>query len=278
MNQSKKFKLVIAIGAVFLIISLGFVSYPAFSNFINQLNNNATIRDYSEKVSNLSSDEESTYLSEANNYNKRLSEVGSGEKEEITADYEDILNINNGVMGSVEIPSINVNLPIYHGTDEKDLSVGAGHMSDTSFPVGGINTHSVISAHTAYPGKVFFDDLPELEEGDVFYIKVLSQTLAYQVSDISIVDPSDVSKLQIIEGKDCVSLLTCYPYAVNTHRLIVTGFRIFEDEVKETPIILEEELPKSGLSVWITFGVIVFVLTSIVIVLLLLIKKKYKKQ
>lgn len=276
MNRSKKFKVIIALGAVFLIISLGFVSYPTFSNFINQLNNNATIKDYSEMVSNLSTADESDYLSEANDYNRRLRELGDGEKDEITAEYEDILNINDGVMGSVEIPKIDVKLPIYHGTDEKDLSVGAGHMSDTSLPVGGINTHSVISAHTAYPGKVFFDDLPDLEEGDIFYIKVLSQTLAYQVSDINIVDPSDVSKLRIIDGKDCVSLLTCYPYAVNTHRLIVTGTRIFEEV--ETPIVIEEEHQTEGYSVWITVGVVVFVLTGIVIVLLLLIKKKYKKQ
>ena len=128
-------------------------------------------------------------------------------------------------MGSIEIPSININLPIYHGTSDEVLSAGVGHLNESSLPVGGINTRSVLTGHRGLPNSKLFTRLDELEIGDLFFIRVLNETLAYKVSDIEVIEPEDVSGLEIEAGKDLVSLITCTPYGLNTHRLVVTGER-----------------------------------------------------
>lgn len=128
-------------------------------------------------------------------------------------------------MGSIEIPSINVNLPIYHGTSDEVLSAGVGHLNGSSLPIGGVNTKSILTAHRGLPSSKLFTRLDELVEGDLFFIRVLNETLAYKVNDIQVIEPEDVAGLEIEEGKDLVSLITCTPYGLNTHRLVVTGGR-----------------------------------------------------
>lgn len=227
----KKNKVIIFVAIIFFIISIGFLIYPSVSNLINQVFSNSTILNYEKNIESLSETDKRKYLSKAEEYNKQLATgyVKGNEAYSFDAsdDYKEILNIDEtGQIGAIEIPKINVNLPIYHGTDDKVLEKGSAHLSSSSFPVGGESTHAVISAHTAYPTRKFFDDLDKLEKGDIFYITVLDQKLKYKVIDIYIVNPDDSSKIQIVEGRDLVSLLTCYPYSVNSHRLIVRGERV----------------------------------------------------
>lgn len=226
-NESRctaiKKKIVLFAGIALILLSSGILLYPAVSNAVNEAANNSTIKVYDNNVRTLSKAEKEKYLSEAQTYNNNLFADNFTSQ---SKSYKDILSFDNGQIGSIEIPKIKCNLPIYHGTGEEVLTRGAAHLANTSFPIGGENTHAVISAHTAYPGKIFFDNLTKLEKDDLFYIKVLDETLTYKVCDINIAEPDDTSKLQIKEGKDYVSLITCYPYAVNTHRIIVTGERV----------------------------------------------------
>lgn len=151
----------------------------------------------------------------------------------IGANYEKALNVDgNGLIGYIDIPKINVYLPIYHGTTDKILAKGAGHLQNTSLPVGGESTHSVISAHTAYPGETFFDYLTDMQEGDEFYVHVLDRVLKYEVDSIKVVLPEKTDDLRVIRGEDHVTLLTCTPYSINTHRLLVRGKRVAYDDSK----------------------------------------------
>lgn len=237
-KSSKKTPFIIAV--ILFLISISLLLFPTVNNFIYQTNNKASIKKYNENISSLSKTEKEKYLEDAEAYNQALTETVTdafvaNSYENIKPDYETVLNFDNGQICSVEIPKIKVNLPVYHGTSADVLTKGAAHSANTSFPIGGMNTHSVISAHTAYPGKVFFDNLTELEKDDIFYINILDEKLCYKVCDINIVDPSDTSKLQIVHNEDLITLVTCYPYAVNSHRLYVTGKRIFENEVASEP-------------------------------------------
>ena len=150
--------------------------------------------------------------------------------EKIGAHYEETFDIDgNGFIGYIDIPSIDVYLPIFHGTSEEVLKKGAGHLNNTSLPIGGEGTHSVISAHSAYPSKTLFDYLLDMDEGDLFYIHVLDRVLEYKVDQIKTVLPNDVNDLYVTKGKDYVTLMTCTPYTVNTHRLLVRGERVPDD-------------------------------------------------
>ena len=175
----------------------------------------------------------------AEEYNKKIKQesvpdafsIRDGETDE---EYESLLNLNgDGMMGYVEIPVIDQSIPIYHYTTEATLEKGAGHLFGSSLPVGGESTHAIISAHRGLPSAKLFTDLNLVEEGDVFYLHVLDQTLAYEVDQILTVLPDETESLGITEGEDYVTLITCTPYAVNTHRLLVRGHRIAYEEAKE---------------------------------------------
>lgn len=146
--------------------------------------------------------------------------------------YNNILNIGNGIMGSIEIPKINVNLPIYHGTSDEVLSIGVGHVYSSSLPIGGINSRSVLTGHRGLPNAKLFTRLDEVVEGDLFFIRIQDKTLAYKVNKIEVIEPKDIDAVSIIEGKDLVSLITCTPYGINTHRLVVTGERVPYEKVE----------------------------------------------
>ncbi len=147
--------------------------------------------------------------------------------EEQYAEYLELLNVSGlGIMGYIEIPEISVRLPVYHGTDESVLQIAVGHLEWSSLPVGGESSHCVLSGHRALPSAKLFTDLDKLREGDIFMLRVLDEVLTYEVDKISIVEPSQVSALQVIEGEDLCTLVTCTPYGINTHRLLVRGHRI----------------------------------------------------
>ena len=219
-----------------LIILFGFalLSYPFISNYMFEKSAGSTIKSYEKQAKTYDQKQKEQAFREAEEYNKDLIKSvvqltdpfkvkkSNGE----TLIYNNILNIDHsGVMGYLEIPCISVNLPIYHGTDAEILERGVGHLAASSIPVGGKSTHSVLTGHTGLSSAKLFTDLTEMKKEDLFFIHVLDRTLAYKVDQISVVRPEDTRKLQIVKGKDYVTLVTCTPYGVNDHRLLVRGVR-----------------------------------------------------
>lgn len=212
------------IGLIFLVVSAGIALYPSISNYFNQKYSQSIITEYKEKNNTLNEASKDEYLTEANDYNQSLKEQGDEFKlltESTVEGYDNILSFDSSIIGYIEIPVIDVNLPIYHGTQNGALEKGAVHLPNTAFPIGGLGNHSIISAHTAYVGQIFFDNIHKLVPGDEVYIKILGDTHTYVVVEQNVVLPTDISKCQPDRNRDLLSLVTCYPYAQNTHRLIV---------------------------------------------------------
>ncbi|ELC8431815.1 class C sortase [Clostridium perfringens] len=213
-------KIYFSILILITLIALGFLLYPSFSNYINNKFAVSTISDYTEKINNVKDEEVDDLIKNINKYNYDLFN-GTAENE-----LPDCLNIHEGdVLGYIEIPSINIKLPIYYGTSVDILKKGVGVLDGTSLPVGGENTHSVLSAHTGLANQKLFTDIDKLKDGDVFYLHILKKDLAYKVDQIKVVHPDEIDELKISDGKDYVTLLTCYPYGINTERLLVRGER-----------------------------------------------------
>lgn len=219
---------------VVFVIGLLICSYPIISNLIESYYQKDAIATYSESVGKTDSKALEEEYKKGVEYNEVLYShktskiVNKVSKKNILSEdsYNSLVNMGNGVMGSIEIPKINVNLPIYHGTSDEVLSVGIGHVYGSSLPIGGTNTRSVLTGHRGLPNAKLFTRLDEIVEGDLFFIRVLDKTLAYKVSDIKVIKPEEVDSVDVVEGKDLVSLITCTPYGLNTHRLVVTGERV----------------------------------------------------
>ena len=233
---------------------VGIFVYPAVSNRLAERRQAEAIERYEADVTVLEPEEIEEQKARAWEYNQNLAEDElhdpflQGDQYVISSGYNDVLNYNeDGIMAYVEIPCIDVNLPIYHGTSEEVLQKGAGHLAASSLPIGGEGIHSVISAHRGLPSAKLFTDLDEMEIGDVFYIHVLDETLAYQVDQIETVEPDELNSLRVVKGRDLVTLLTCTPYAVNTHRLLVRGTRIPYEEARE----IQEEQEQNALPLWL---------------------------
>ena len=232
----------LAIFGIILIFvaGIGVMSYPLVSSVINNIDSRNHVEEYTKTTKQMSSEETLEKFKQAEEYNHSLTNnviitdpFDEKAYKKIGANYENALNVDgNGLIGYIDIPKINVYLPIYHGTTEKILAKGAGHLQNTSLPVGGESTHSVISAHTAYPGETFFDYLTDMQEGDEFYVHVLDRVLKYEVDSIKVVLPEETDDLRVIRGEDHVTLLTCTPYSINTHRLLVRGKRVAYDDSK----------------------------------------------
>lgn len=246
------------------------ISYPVVSNYINQLNSTTIATDYEQEVSHLSEEQENAMIEQAREYNASLIGIGSiadpfsESNENQTEDdvYNNLLKIDDtGMMGYIDIPKIDIVLPVYHGISEKVLQSGVGHLPNTSLPVGGESSHAVLSGHRGLANAKIFTDLNKMELGDVFYMKVLRHTYAYQVDQILTVLPSETDALKIEKGKDYVTLVTCTPYAVNTHRLLVRGTRIPYEEAQK----IDDEV---GLHRTIPFNMIVLIggITAIIII------------
>lgn len=212
-----------------MLVGIGLLLYPTVSDYWNSFHQSRAVMSYAEHVSDMNAEEYDRLLSEARDYNRRFEEAGLDWNltEEEKAEYESVLNVDrSGVMGYIKIPKINVMLPVYHGTEENVLQSSIGHLEGSSLPVGGESTHCLLSGHRGLPSARLFTDLDQLREGDTFTITVLNDTLTYEVDHIWIIEPEDLSHLQIEEGRDLCTLITCTPYGINTHRLLVRGHRI----------------------------------------------------
>lgn len=216
-----------------LFAGLSLLLYPSISNYWNSYHSSKAISSYSDAVSSIDSEEYDNMIKAATEYNASLYRSFGSYKlsDEERSRYKELLDISGtGIMGYIEIPSIDVRLPIYHGTDEAVLQVAVGHLEWSSLPVGGSGTHCVMSGHRGLPSAKLFTNLDKLAEGDIFMIRVLDEVFTYEVDRILIVDPTDMSALSTEYGKDLCTLVTCTPYGINTHRLLVRGHRIENTE------------------------------------------------
>lgn len=212
---------------------LSLLLYPTVSDYWNSLHASQAVADYAENVRNLEAEKYQQVLQDARNYNQMLPyrHTTFALSEEEKGAYDALLDISGtGVMGYIEIPSIDISLPVYHGTEEGVLQIAVGHLEWSSLPVGGADTHCVLSGHRGLPSAKLFTNLDKLVVGDKFIMRVLDEVLTYEVDQILIVEPTDVSALMLEAGKDLCTLITCTPYGINSHRLLVRGHRIENQE------------------------------------------------
>lgn len=232
----KKSSIINIVLILLLLVGLSLLLYPSISDYWNSLHQSQAIANYAEDVAQLDEEEYSQLWQEAEAYNQALRERKNSYflTEEEKEEYNRLLDpAGYGVMGYVEIPSISCSLPLYHGTDESVLQIALGHLEWSSLPTGGVGTHCVLSGHRGLPSAKLFTDLDKLVEGDIFLLQVLDRVLTYEVDQILIVEPQETASLQIFEGKDYCTLVTCTPYGKNTHRLLVRGHRV---ETAETEV------------------------------------------
>ena len=224
---------------VFALVGLGIMLYPSFSDWWNSMHASKSISEYVQAIEQFDDSDLREMLAKASDFNKRKRAAMAFEmSDEDYAEYESLLDISGtGIMGYISIPTINVNLPIYHGTGEEVLQIAAGHLAASSLPVGGEGTHSIISGHRGLPSAKLFTDLDKLVVGDTFVISILNEKLTYRVDQIKVVLPEDTSELQIESGKDYCTLVTCTPYGINTHRMLVRGHRV-ENEEEELVVFI----------------------------------------
>lgn len=218
------------------------IGYPYIANYIFEHRTDSIVETTEKLERNMEDRKREEYADEINKYNQELYSVriqlqdpfkGMFEEKE-TGKYNELLNINkNGIMGTIVIPAINIKLPIYHGTSEKILEKGIGHLEGSSLPLGGENTHTVLTGHTGLSNAKLFTDLSEMKEGEFFFLNILGEQLVYQINQIRIVLPTDLEELYIKKGKDYCTLVTCTPYGVNTHRLLVRGERVENEGIFE---------------------------------------------
>ncbi len=226
--MKKKRNLSTLILVLVFLVGLTVLLYPTVSDWWNSRVQSRAIVDYDAAVADMSQEDYDAEFAKAEAYNETLKQISAPLINYDQAEgYEDILNVaGNGMMGYIEIPRIDVKLPIYHGASDAVLNVAVGHLEGTSLPVGGEGTHCVLSAHRGLPSAKLFTNLDKLTEGDTFTITVLDRLLTYEVDQIRIVNPDEVGELAMVEGEDYVTLLTCTPYGINTHRLLVRGHRV----------------------------------------------------
>ena len=262
--------------ALIFLAGLSVLLYPAVSDYVNELHSSRVIANYDDSIQNLSEEDYTKELEAAAEYNayltafSNLSAAAMAETEREDSLYESLLNVGgDGIMGVINIPAIDVRLPIYHGTSESVLQVAVGHYEGSSLPIGGESTHAILTGHRGLPSAKLFTDLDRLEVDDVFYIKVLGEILEYKIDQIETVLPSELDSLSIAPGEDYVTLVTCTPYGINSHRLLIRGARIeydgnYEEKVPMKPAPSNSDLPPeergNGLSErqWIIIGAVAF--------------------
>lgn len=268
---------------IIIILGMGLISYPYISNYMYENSAKSTIRSFEEKTGKLSETTIKSEIESAKKYNKKLRERGkvftdpfAATKDQLNVNYYEILSINKeGLMGYIEIPTINTNIPIYHTSTPEVLEKGAGHLQGSSLPIGGNGTHAVITGHTGLNNAKMFTDLTHMEVGDYFYIRVLNRKLVYRVYDIDIIKPDDISRLSIIKGKDYVTLITCTPYGVNSHRLLVMGERAKTDKI---PQKIDK---KHYISQWQTDylkSILIGLIVSLLFIICCIVRKKFRRN
>lgn len=261
---------------IIFLTGLSVMFYPTVSDYVNSRNSSQAVARYEDAVAALNPEDYTKELEAARAYNKYIESLGSLSLavEMETADesglYHELLNVmGNGVMGVIKIPSIQVSLPIYHTTEESVLRAGAGHYVGSSLPVGGMGTHSLLTGHRGLPSAKLFTDLDQLQIGEQFYIQVLGDVLAYQIDQIEVVLPEEVEGLSILADQDYVTLITCTPYGINSHRMLIRGIRVpyAGEEVQEavSPIrVIEERAAKMDKTPIILVAVVVVIMGSVV--------------
>lgn len=268
--MKKKFSTV-CVCIVFL-IGLGLLLYPSISNWVNERNASRVVAGYQQAVDDMTEEDYTQYLEAAKKHNEKIAQAGSlgaavfMEKENME-EYNNLLNLDgNGVMGIMRIPKLKVSLPIYHTTKDTVLQVGIGHYVGSSLPVGGLGTHCILSGHTGLPSAKLLTDVDQMEIDDQFYIDVLGDTLAYQVYNIQTVLPEEVDSLNVSPEKDDVTIVTCTPYGINSHRLLVTGKRVPyvpEEESEPEPITEKIDKMDKRVQMMIIFAIVVFTIAIV---------------
>ena len=263
---------------VVLLFFIGVLLYPTISDYLLRIHSSQVIQSYEKSVIGLDQETKDTMLKDAQTYNSSL--IGKEELydpfmsiEKVDKYYMSLLNSNgDGVMGYIQIPRIDVKLPIYHTTSEKVLQKGVGHLQGTSLPIGGKSTHAALSGHRGLPSSNLFTDLDLLEIGDIFYMEVLGNTSAYKIDQIKIVLPTETKDLEIVDGKDYVTLITCTPYSVNTHRLLVRGIRIDYQKA------IEEQANEVDNGIHVPFEIQILLIGFTVLMLIFLLLKVRRKN
>lgn len=266
---------------VVFVAGLSFLLYPTVSNLWNQAHQSRAIATYSKQVEKLDDSENKKMLKAARKYNKSLLKKSDHWKlsKKDKKKYESLLDVSGtGIMGYIEVPKIDCSLPIYHGTDEGALQIAIGHLEGSSLPVGGKSTHCVLSGHRGLPSARLFTDLDQMEEGDIFILNILGRKLAYEVDQIKVVLPEEMSDLEIEEGKDLCTLVTCTPYGINTHRLLVRGHRTKYVEKKVEEEQKEVQTKKTDIRLMIAGGTGVLILLIIIIVIVIKRRRKRRNQ
>ena len=275
--KKKKGNLITVLLVLILLVGLSLLLYPTVSDYWNSFHQTKAITTYAEEVTNLDRDRYDEIWAAAERYNASL--AGRDKISLLTdaqkAEYEGLLDISGlGVMGYIEIPEIDCSLPIYHGTDESVLQIAVGHLEWSSLPVGGESTHCVLSGHRGLPSAKLFTNLDKLQTGDVFMLRVLDEVLTYEVDQILIVEPQETDALRVEEGKDYCTLVTCTPYGINTHRLLVRGHRIENIEESKTVRVTADAIQIEPLIV----APIVALPILLVLLIILLLPGKPKKR
>ena len=285
-------KITLIVSILFILIGTIIFLYPTVSNYLAEKNQVEIIREYEEMVVQIDENQINEEMQKAKTYNENLSGepvhdpfvAGSGYA--LPENYKEVLNLSeDGVMAYIEIPKISVYLPIYHGTSNEVLEKGVGHIQSTSIPIGGISTHSVLTGHTGLPSAELFTRLDELDIGDIFYIHVLNEVLTYKIYETKVILPDDIDELQITSGKDLITLVTCTPYGVNTHRLLVKAERTeYEEYVTDEKEIntdnsnSENKEEKNYYIEGIKMGILIFIVIIIIMIIIFIIKKKKSKH
>lgn len=279
---------------IFLVGS-SILAYPFVTSIISSFGQSAVVSDYNNKVDDTTKEVLSQMLEQAQKYNNSIFgkviltdpfDASSAQNQSEEFDYDRLLSLDsNGTMGYITIPAIDVNLPIYHGTAEKTLESGVGHLVNTSLPVGGESTHCVLAGHTGLPNATLFTNLDDLKEGDTFYIHILGKVNEYRINQIKVVEPSDTSDLGIVRGKDYITLVTCTPYGINSHRLLVRGERTSynsdDDHYSETIESKNDGFYFCGIFIsYIMFGIVLGAILLIIagMVVISVVKKRKKKS
>ena len=277
MKKKKADNFINIILVLVLFVGLSLLLYPTVSDYWNSFHQTRAITTYAEEVADLNEEEYERLWNAAQDYNRALAQRGTHFvlTDEQIEEYEQMLDVSGlGVMGYIEIPEIRCSLPIYHGTDEAVLQIAIGHLEWSSLPVGGENSHCVLSGHRGLPSAKLFTNLDQLKEGDIFMLRVLDEVLTYEVDQIRIVEPQEVDDLQIENGKDYCTLVTCTPYVINTHRLLVRGHRIENIEDSDSIHVTADAIQIEPLLV----APIVAIPILLILLILLLIPKQPKKK
>lgn len=259
---------------------LSLMLYPLIADFWNTRHTSRLISSYDDTIEGIDEAQYTEYWAQAKSYNEELKHLrGHKLTESLKATYESVLDVSGlGIMGYVEIPKMGVSLPIYHGTDPTVLQVGIGHLEWSSLPIGGEGTHCVLSGHRGLTSAKLFSDLPIMQIGDVFYIRVLNELLTYQVDQISTVKPRDLDNLEVSPGKDYCSLVTCTPYGVNSHRLIVRGHRIVNAKEVKNVLITSEAIRIDPMMVSAVLFSLLILLLIIYLFIITGLKRPRKKE